>query len=103
MNKNVKSNTGGENYGRFTKSSQHPNAFTLFLREHGIITNYTILETLEQNGVTEQHNRTLIDIMISIISNSTLLEFLSGKVLKTVIHILNRVPSKTIHKTPYKL
>ena len=71
--KSVKSNRDGENYGRFTKSSQHPNAFTLFLREYGIITNYTILETLDQNGVTEQQNRTLIDIVISIMSNSTLL------------------------------
>ena len=39
----------------------------------------------------------------SMISNLTLLEFLSGEPLKTVVHILNRVPTKAILKTPYEL
>ena len=40
--KNVRSDIGGEYYGRFTESGQHLSAFALFLREHGIIANYTI-------------------------------------------------------------
>ena len=36
-------------------------------------------------------------------SNSTLLEFLWGKVLKTIVHIFNRVPTKAVPKTPYEL
>ena len=36
-------------------------------------------------------------------SNSTLPEFLWGETLKTAVHILNRVPSKDVPKTPYEL
>ena len=36
-------------------------------------------------------------------SNSTLPEFLWGEALKTTVHILNRVPSKVVPKTPYEL
>ncbi|KAL6328200.1 hypothetical protein AAG906_034343 [Vitis piasezkii] len=100
--KSVRSDRGGEYYGRFTESGQHLSAFALFLREHGIIANYTMLGTPEQNGVAERRNRTLIDMVRSMMSNSTLPEFLWGEALKT-IHILNRVPSKVVPKTPYEL
>ena len=59
--------------------------------------------TPEQNGVAEQRNRTLIDMVRSMMSNSTLPEFLWGDALKTVVHILNCVPSKAVPKTPYEL
>ena len=36
-------------------------------------------------------------------SNSTLPEFLWGEALKTIVHILNRVPAKVVRKTPYEL
>ena len=37
------------------------------------------------------------------ISNLTLLEFLWGEPLKTIVQILNRVPTKAVLKTPYEL
>ncbi|RVW82684.1 Retrovirus-related Pol polyprotein from transposon TNT 1-94 [Vitis vinifera] len=49
---------------RFTESGQHLSAFALFLREHGIIANYTMPGTPEQNGVAERRNRTLIDMVV---------------------------------------
>ncbi|RVW95242.1 Retrovirus-related Pol polyprotein from transposon TNT 1-94 [Vitis vinifera] len=101
--KSVRSDRGGEYYGRFTESGQHLSAFALFLREHGIIANYTMPGTPEQNGVAERRNRTLIDMVRSMMSNSTLPEFLWGEALKTAVHILNRVPSKAVPKTPYEL
>ncbi|RVW86998.1 Retrovirus-related Pol polyprotein from transposon TNT 1-94 [Vitis vinifera] len=101
--KSVRSDKGGEYYGRFTESGQHLSAFALFLREHGIIANYTMPGTPEQNGVVERRNRTLIDMVRSMMSNSTLPEFLWGETLKTAVHILNRVPSKDVPKTPYEL
>ena len=39
----------------------------------------------------------------SMMSNSTLPEFLWGEALKTTVHILNRVPSKDVPKIPYEL
>ena len=81
--KSVRSNRGGEYYGRFTESGQHLSVFALFLREHGIIANNTMPGTPKQNGVVERRNRTLIDMVRSMMSNSTLLEFLWDEALKT--------------------
>ncbi|KAL6314053.1 hypothetical protein AAG906_011788 [Vitis piasezkii] len=54
-------------------------------------------------GWKRKRNRTLIDMVRSMMSNSNLPEFLWGEALKTVVHILNRVPSKSVPKTPYEL
>ncbi|XP_028063904.1 uncharacterized protein LOC114267114 [Camellia sinensis] len=39
--KSVRSNRGGEYYGRFTVSGQNPSGFALFVAENDIIANYT--------------------------------------------------------------
>ena len=38
----VRSNRGGEFYGRYTESGQAPSPFARFLQEHGIIAQYTM-------------------------------------------------------------
>jgi hypothetical protein len=53
--------------------------------------------------VTERRNRTLMDMVRSILSYSTLPISLWMEALKTVVHILNRVPSKSVSKTPYEM
>ena len=55
------------------------------------------------NGIAERHNRTLKDLMRSMVSHSTLLESLRSEALKTAVYILNRVPTKVVAKTPYEL
>ena len=55
------------------------------------------------DGVAKRQNRTLKNMVRSMISYSTLPESLQGEALKTVTYILNRVPIKTVVKTPYKL
>jgi hypothetical protein len=57
----------------------------------------------QQNGVAERHNRTLIDMVRSMLSYSTLPISLWMDALKTTVHILNRVPSKSVPKTPYEI
>jgi hypothetical protein len=57
----------------------------------------------QRNRVTERHNRTLMDMVRSMLSYSTLPISLWIQALKTVVHILNRVPSKSVPKTPYKM
>jgi hypothetical protein len=57
----------------------------------------------QQNGVAERRNRTLMDMVRNMISYSTLPVSLWMEVLKTAIHILNRVPSKSVPKTPYEM
>ena len=45
-----------------------------------------------QNGVAERRNRTLMDMVRSMSSNTKLPQFLWTGTLKTVVYILNRVP-----------
>ncbi|GJZ10717.1 putative zinc finger, CCHC-type containing protein [Tanacetum coccineum] len=59
--------------------------------------------TPQQNSVAERRNRTLMDMVHSMLANSKLLEFLWTKALKTAMHILNRVPFKSVPKTPYEI
>ena len=59
--------------------------------------------TPQQNGVSERRNRTLIDIVRSVLINSTLLVSLWMYALKTIMYLLNRVPSKAVPKTHFEL
>jgi hypothetical protein len=57
----------------------------------------------QQNRVTERHNRTLMNMVRSMLNYSTLSFGLWIEVLKTVIHILNQVRSKSFSKMSYEL
>ena len=57
----------------------------------------------QQNGVTERRNHTLLDMVWSMLSYSSLPKELWMEALKTAAHILNRVPSKSVPKTPFEL
>jgi hypothetical protein len=56
-----------------------------------------------QNGVTERRNRTIMDMVRSMLSHSKLPISLWMEALKPVVHILNRVPSKSMPKTSCEL
>lgn len=57
----------------------------------------------EQNGVAKRRNRTLKDMMTSLISRCSLPEFMWGDALKISLYILNKVPSNLVPKTPFEL
>ena len=102
--KAVKSDRGGEYYGRYDGSGeQRPGPFAKFLEECGIVPQYTMPGKPSMNGVAERRNRTLKDMVRSMINHSSLPESLWGEALKTAAYILNRVPSKVVAKTPYEL
>jgi transposase InsO family protein len=102
--KSVRSDRGGEYYGRYDGSGeQRPGPFAKFLDECGIVPQYTMPGSPTMNGVAERRNRTLKDMVRSMISHSTLPESLWGEALKTAAYILNRVPTKATTKTPYEL
>ncbi|CAL8120945.1 unnamed protein product [Prunus armeniaca] len=83
--------------------SRHPGPFAKYLQECGIVAQYTNLGTPEQNGVAERRNRTLKDMVRSMICNSQLPNYLWGEAIRTANYILNRVPSKAVSKTPFEL
>jgi transposase InsO family protein len=92
----IRSDRGGEYYGRYTESEQRPGPFANFLKEEGFIAQYTMLGSPYQNGVAERRNHTLMDMVRSMLSNSDLPLFLWSEALKTSVYILNRVPSKVV-------
>ncbi|XP_022008232.1 uncharacterized protein LOC110907579 [Helianthus annuus] len=99
----VRSDRGGEYYGRHTDIGQVPGPFFNFCKEHGIVNQFTMPGTPQQNGVAERRNRTLMDMIRSMLANSNLPKFLWTEALKTAVLILNRVPSKSVPKTPYEI
>ena len=62
-----------------------------------------MLGSLDQNGVAERRKETLMDIGRSMRSNSNLPKFLWIEAQKTVVYILNRVPTKAIQRTLFEL
>ena len=62
-----------------------------------------MLGSLEQNGVAERINRTLMDMVRSMRTNVNLPQFLWTEALKTIVYIINRVPTKVVQKTPFEL
>jgi transposase InsO family protein len=99
----VRSDRGGEYYGRYDESGQHPGPFAKFLESRGICAQYTMPGTPQQNGVSERRNRTLMEMVRSMLSNSSLPKSLWMYALRTAMYLLNRVPSKAVQKTPFEL
>jgi transposase InsO family protein len=102
--KGVRLDRGGEYYGRSDGSGeQRPGPFVKFLEDNGIVPQYTMPDSPAMNGVAERRNRTLMEMVRSMISHTSLPLNLWGEVLKTVAYILNRVPTKAVNKTTYEL
>jgi hypothetical protein len=62
-----------------------------------------MLESPAMNGVAERRNRTLMEIVRSMLSHIILSLSLWGEALKAAAYIFNRVPTKASNKTPYEL
>ncbi|KAL4342158.1 hypothetical protein GQ457_08G026470 [Hibiscus cannabinus] len=99
----VRTDRGGEYYGRYTENGQVPGPFAKFLQDNGIVGQYTMPGSPDQNGVAERRNRTLMDMVRSMLSGSKLPKSLWVEALKTAVYILNRVPTKAVPKTPFEL
>ena len=59
--------------------------------------------TPQHNGVSERHNRTLLDIVQSMMSLTDLPLSFWGYALETAAFTLNRAPSKSVDSGPYEL
>jgi hypothetical protein len=61
----VRLDRGGEYYGRHAPYGQIPGPFAKYLEENGVKAQYSMSSKPQQNGVAEQHNRTLTDMVHS--------------------------------------
>ena len=71
--------------------------------EKGIQHQLTIPRTPQQNGVAERRNRTLLEMVRSMMAQANLPITFWGDALLIVTFILNRVPSKSVPTNPYEL
>jgi hypothetical protein len=94
----VRSDLGVEYYGHHTPYGQVPGPFARFLQKNSTIVQYSMSGDPRQNGVAERCNRTLMDMVRSMLSYFTLPISLRMEALKTVVHILNQVLSKLVLK-----
>ena len=77
--------------------------FKELYNEKGIKKQLTIPETPQQNSIAERRNRTLWELVRSMIAQANLPISYWGDDLLIVAYALNRVPSKLVSSTPYKL
>ncbi|KAK8705020.1 hypothetical protein V6N13_048631 [Hibiscus sabdariffa] len=77
--------------------------FDELLKECGIVSQLTPHGTPQWNGVSERRNRTLLDMVRSMMSHTDLPTSFWGYALETVAFTLNRVPSKSVQKTPHEM
>ena len=74
--------------------------FKTYCDEKGIARQLTIPYTPQQNGVAERRNRTLLDMIRSMMAQVKLPISFWGDALMTATYILNRVPSKVCSLYP---
>ncbi|KAK8534694.1 hypothetical protein V6N12_057338 [Hibiscus sabdariffa] len=77
--------------------------FDELLKECEIVSQLTPPGTPKWNGVSERRNRTLLDMVRSMMSHSDLPISFWGHALETTAFTLNRVPSKSVQKTPHEM
>ncbi|GKD55326.1 retrotransposon protein, putative, ty1-copia subclass [Tanacetum coccineum] len=92
--KSLRSNRGGEYMSQ---------EFLDHLKEHRIIAHRTPTYTSQHNSVSERRNRTLLDIVRSMMSQITLPKSFWDYAFESAARILNMVPTKKVEKTPYEI
>ena len=77
--------------------------FGLHLKQWVIVSQLTPPRTPQRNGVSELRNRTLLDMVHSMMSLTSLPLSFWGYALENVAFTLNRASSKSVEMTPYEL
>nr|GEW04423.1 retrotransposon protein, putative, Ty1-copia subclass [Tanacetum cinerariifolium] len=77
--------------------------FKDYLKAYGIVQQLTLPYTPQHNGVSERRNRTLLDMVRSMMNLITLPLSFWDYALESATRILNMVPTKNVDKNPYEL
>ena len=87
-----------DNGGEFTSDK-----FENYLKREGIKHELTIPKCPEQNGVAERFNRTLVEMVRSMLADSELPKSFWAEALATAVYLRNQCPTKSVEgKTPYE-
>ncbi|GJT02740.1 retrotransposon protein, putative, ty1-copia subclass [Tanacetum coccineum] len=74
--------------------------FVNHMKSYGIVSQLTPPYTPQHNGVSERKNRTLLDMVRSMMNPTTLPKSFWGYALESATRILNMVPIKKVKRTP---
>ncbi|GJU98189.1 retrotransposon protein, putative, ty1-copia subclass [Tanacetum coccineum] len=89
---------------RFDRGGEYMSQkFLDHLKEHGIIAHHTLPYTPQHNRVSERRNRTLLDMVPFMMSQTTLPKSFLDYALEYAARIFNMVPTKKVDKTPYEI
>ena len=78
------------------------NEFQVFLQSKGIISQHSCPSTPQQNGVAERKNRHLLDVVRTLLLESSVPPRFWCEALSTAIHLINRLPFPTTnHVSPF--
>ncbi|GJQ98622.1 retrotransposon protein, putative, ty1-copia subclass [Tanacetum coccineum] len=77
--------------------------FVNHMKSCGIVSQLTLRYTPQHNRVSERRNRTLLDMVRSMMNLTTLPKSFWGYSLESVVRILNMVPTKKVEMTPYEI
>ena len=77
--------------------------FDSHLKSCGIVPQLTPPGTPQRNGVSERQNRTLLDMVRSMMSRTNLPLSFWGYYLESAAFILYKVTSKALEKAPHKM
>ena len=91
--KRLRSDRGGEYLS---------NLFSEYCAESGIIHETTAPYSPQSNGVAERKNRTVCDLVNSLLQSSGMSDVWWGEAVLTVCYVLNRVPPRNREETPYE-
>ena len=73
------------------------------LKDCGIVSQLTPPGTPQHNGVSERRNRTLLDMVRSMMCRTTLPRSFWSYALETAARLVNIAPTKKVDKTPYEI
>ena len=88
---------------RSDRGSEYESPFVDFCTQHGIIDETTAPYSPQSNGVAEQKNRTLREMMNAIRLSFGLPQNMWGVAILSDNYLLNKVPKKKAEKAPYEL
>ncbi|GJY64508.1 retrotransposon protein, putative, ty1-copia subclass [Tanacetum coccineum] len=92
--KAIRSNRGGEYLSH---------EFVNHMKSYGIVSQLNPPYTAQHNKVSERRNRTLLDMVRSMMNLTTLPKSFWGYALESAARILNMVPTKKVERTPYEI
>ena len=88
---------------RSDRGGEYESPFEEICSTHGIIHQTTAPYSPQSNGIAERKNRTLKEMLNAMLNSSGAPQNLWGEALLSANYILNKVPHKKTHKTPYEL